>query len=162
MKYILIALCCLSMTTVFAEIIGYVEYQLPQVAQEWIIGNKLQNDKGTTLIYIPKGSQKEKAKEFFGVNTNNLTSTNNPAAIKSALVHMHPNLQVDFQVLENANNAILYEWSAKDKEEKIHGWGRSFSTKEGTVVLGYQTEDISNIQQARTVWLKTLKEAKQR
>lgn len=162
MKYILTLLCCLLMAPVFAETVGNVEYHLPQVAQEWEIGNKLQSEKGTTLIYIPKSTQRQNAKEFFGVNENNLTSNiNDPALLKAGLIKTHPKMKIDLWVLENANDGILYEWSAKENgEEKVRGLGRAFSTKDGTVVLGYQTENISDVANVRSVWLPVLKDAK--
>jgi hypothetical protein len=80
--------------------------------------------------------------------------------IKTGLSQLYPNLKIDSQILEYDNDGVIYEWSAKkDSTEKIHGWGRAFSDKEGTVVLGYQTENIPDVAKMRSIWLPVIKEA---
>lgn len=163
MKYLFILLSCLVGGIGFAETIQHVEYHLPKAAENWVMGNKLESKKGTTLIYIPQGVERQNAKEFFGVSANHLPSDpDNSEAIKLGLTKIFPNMKIEFRVLEKDKDSITYEWSAQENSsEKIHGWGRAFSSNEGTVVLDYQTENISNIPQARSIWLQALKEAKQ-
>ena len=162
MKYILTLLSFLLLAPVFSETIGTVEYHLPQVAQEWEIGNVLQSKRGLTLIYIPKDTQRQNAKEFFGVHENNFTSNiDDLASLKAGLTKGYPKMKIDLWILENANNSILYEWAMIENEtEKFHGLGRIFSTQDGTVLLLYQTENISDVAKARSVWLPILKDAK--
>lgn len=163
MKYFFMALSNFVCGLGFAETIQHVEYHLPKAAEDWVIGNKLENEKGTTIIYIPPGVEREEAEEFFGVNTNRLSSNlSNPEAIKLSLTKMFPNLNIDFRVLEKDKDSLTYEWSAQENDqEKIHGWGRAFSNKDGSVVLSYQTDNISKVPEARSVWLPALKEARQ-
>lgn len=163
MKYIFTFLSCLICGLVCAETIQHVEYQLPKAAENWVVGNKLESKQGTTLIYIPQGVERQNTEEFFGVNANNLpTHPNDSEAIKLSLTKMFPSMNIDLRVLEMDKNSIMYEWSAQENGvEKIHGWGRAFSNQDGSVVLEYQTKNISKIQQARSVWLQALKDAKQ-
>ncbi len=162
MKYLFTLLSCLAFGCAFAETIQHVEYHLPKAAENWVVGNKLESEKGTTIIYIPPGVERQNAKEFFGVNSNCLTSKNDPASIKVGLARSFPNMNIDFRVLEQDKDSIAYEWSAQENGiEKTHGWGRAFSNKDGSVVLGYYTEDISNVPQARSIWVQALKEARQ-
>ncbi len=153
----------------FGETIGNVEYHLPQVAQDWEMGNILQGKRSLTLIYIPKDTERLNAKESFGVVevvednlTSNLTSNiDDSASLKAGIAKMFPKMKIDLWVLENASDGILYEWSAKKNgEEKIHAWNRIISTKNGTVTLGYLTKNISDVANARSVWLPVLKDAK--
>lgn len=140
-----------------AEIIGNVNYNLPS---NWEIGNQYKNQRGTTLIYIPKGNEGDNITEFFGVSENNLKMNLNDNSIKETLVKLLPSMQIDLKLLEKSDHAILYEWSAKEGgEEKIHGIGRAFSKDEGTIVLSYQTDNIASLDQSRTEWLQLLKEA---
>ena len=143
----------------YAETIQQVEYHLPK-GENWVVGKKLENEKGTTIIYLPQGVERQSAKEFFGVNANRLQGTNDPALIKMGIAKNFPSMNIDFKVLEQDKDSVTYEWSAQENGvEKVHGWGRAFSTKEGTVVLGYQTEDPSKVPHARSSWVQVLKEA---
>lgn len=165
MKLILNLLFCLVMIPLVAEKIGPVEYQLPpQVAGQWEIGNKLENEKSVTVIYIPKGTSRQSTKEFFGVNANRYPSDlDNTLSFKASLAKQYPHMQVDVDILERGKDNLLYEWVAKEQgKEKIHGLGRVFSIGGGTVVLGYQTENIADVARARLDWLPTLKQAKVR
>ncbi len=163
MKIFFVFVSCLFAVSSFAENIQQVKYQLPKAAENWVVHNKLENEKGTTIVYTPKEVEKQEAKEFFGVNANRLSiNPNNSEALKLGLTKLFPNMKIDFRILEKDKDSVIYEWSAQENgAQKIHGLGRAFSTKEGSVVLGYQTQNISNIQQARSVWLQALKEAKQ-
>lgn len=163
MKYLFTFLSCLVCGICFAETIQHVEYHLPKAAENWVIGNKLESERGTTIIYIPHGVQRQDTEEFFGVSANRLSSNpNNSEAIKSTLIKMFPHMSIDFHVLEKDKDSVTYEWAAQENGmEKVHGWGRAFSNKDGSVVLGYQTENISQVEQSRSVWLPILKEAKQ-
>ena len=160
MKYILTFICCLMMSTAFAETIGNVEYQLPQIAKDWNISNKLEFN-GTTIIYTPKISEGQNTREFFGVNSNKLSSNfSDINTVKAFLTKFLPAMDIHVTELEKNDNGILYEWFANDKGlEKVHGWGRILSSNEGTVILTYQTENISDLAKARAIWLPVLKGA---
>lgn len=155
MRYFLLSF--LIFASGFAETIQNVEYSLPKEAKDWIIGNKLESEKGTTIVYLPEG----KRGEFFAINANYLASdVNDPAPIEVALTKIYPNLDIEFKVIDKVEDGIIYEWVAlKDDKEGIHGWGRTFSTNEGTVVLGYQTENIAEIAKAFSIWFPVLKKA---
>ncbi|MFV0339821.1 MAG: hypothetical protein ACK5MA_04200 [Parachlamydiaceae bacterium] len=160
MKGLLMLLSFFVFGSAYAETVQQVEYHLPK-GENWVVGKKLESEKGTTIIYLPQGVEKQNAKEFFGVNANRLQGTNDPDLIKMGIAKNFPSMKIDFKVLEQDKDSVTYEWSAQENGvEKVHGWGRAFSTKEGTVVLGYQTEDSSKVAQARSTWVQALKEAK--
>lgn len=161
MKYILLIVYCLATSYAFGEKIGNIEYQLPgQFAQEWEVGNEFKSDEGITLIYIPKGSQMQSATEFFGVNANPYPTKLDNASLKAGLARMFPEMKMELRGLERTKNSVLYEWVAiQNNQEKIHGWIRTFSAKDGTILLGYQTENIPDVQNARQVWVPVLKNA---
>ncbi len=163
MKSLFTVLCCLMLLPVLAERIGQVEYQLPpNLVQNWEVGNKIESEKSKTVIYIPKGISKEERKEFFGANANQYPSDlDNILSFKASLAKQFPNYQVYVDILEKGKDHLLYEWVAKEGgQERIHGWGRVFSIGSRTVVLGYQTEDIPKVAQARMDWLPALQQAK--
>jgi len=162
MKYIFSFLICFVSECIYSETIQNIEYALPKTAEHWVIVNRLDNENGTTLIYAPPGLERHERKEFFGVNANHRPSDpNDLEAIKSALTKIFPKKSVDFRVLEKDKESVMYEWSVQENGlEKVHGCGRAFSNKEGTVILGYHTEDLSKVSQACLLWLPTLKEAK--
>lgn len=164
MKYFFTLLSCLACGPVFAEMIQNVEYQLPKEAENWVVGNKLEGKRGTTILYIPQGVDRKDTKESFGVNSNTLsTNPKDIQAIKAALIAMFPNADVEFHILEKDDTSVIYEWAIQEGgEEKMHGWGRDFSSPTGSVFLGYQTENISDVPQARSRWLPVLRDAKQR
>ena len=138
------------------------DYNLPDLSQSWILGNKVENEKGSTLIYIPKGTTKQNAKEFFGVNVNKMQrNAHDTSSFKKGLSQMFPKMKIDLWELDKSKDDLYYEWSAKDNgQEKVHGWGRAFASKNGTVVIGYLTENINDITRARNAWLPVLKEAR--
>ncbi|KAF3361667.1 hypothetical protein PHSC3_001790 [Chlamydiales bacterium STE3] len=160
MKSIFFSLCLMT-TTLFADHALMNQYHLPDLSQSWTIGNQVENEKGTTLIYIPQGTTQQTAKEFFGLSIGNAKKDiQDTSSFKKGLIQMLPKMNIDFWVIEKGTNSILYEWSAKDEEgEKAHGWGRSFNTDEGNVVIGYFTENIHDVNRARSVWLPILKAA---
>jgi hypothetical protein len=150
------------MTPLVAEIIGGVEYALPtKIADQWKIGCKMESGESTTFIYIPIGATKQNTAEFFGANANKYPSNlENILSFKASLAKQFPHLQVDVEILEKGKDSLLYEWIGREKkQEKIHGWGRAFSIGNGTVVLSYQTEEISKVPNARLDWLPVLKQA---
>ena len=162
MKTLITFLCCLLITQMSAETIRNVEYYLPQNAQDWQIGNKLENEKGTTIVYIPNGSHGQETHEFFGVNANHQPlDINDTASLKAALSKTFPNIDIDIQVLEKSNSGTIYEWTAKENgKELAHGWVRSFAANGGTVVMSYQTGNIDDVHNARDTWLPALKNAR--
>lgn len=163
MKIFFTIFSCLVCGMGFAETIQHVEYHLPKGAENWVVAHQLENKNGITRIYIPQGIEKQSATEFFGVNANHRPSNfNDSEGIKLGLMKNFSNMNVDFQVLEKDKDSLTYEWSAQENGvEKVHGWGRAFSNNDGSVVISYQTENISGVTQARSIWLPVLKEAKQ-
>lgn len=163
MKFSLTILCCLTLASAFADRIGNVEFNLPSsVAHEWTIANEMQVENGTTRIYIPQGIPSRKVKEFFAVNANRFhAELHDVSILRDTLTKAYSHMDVDFQVLETTSNSVLCEWSVHDNgEEKIHSWCRAFALPKGTVILAYETENTSEIAQARALWLPILKAAK--
>lgn len=158
MKYLFILFSFFFFSSLSAEIIQNVEYQLPKAAERWVIGNQLENEKGSTIVYTPAGVERQQAKEFFGVNANSLPSDS--SHIKATLATVYPNMKIDFHIVEKTQDGLIYEWGAQENGvEKVHGFGRMFSSDKGTVLLEYQTEEISTISSARSTWLPVLHEA---
>lgn len=148
--------------SLYAEKIGPVSYQMPTTAGTWVVGQKTENEDGTTILYIPEGIEKKEAKEFFGVNVNKFpTNVNDLAPLKEGLSAMMPLAKIEVWSLEKNKNDILYEWKATvDGKEKLHGWGRGFSLKDGTVLIGYQADNNVSMEYAINTWLPVLKQAK--
>ncbi len=163
MKKVLTILFSLMAALTFAEAVRHVEFQLPSIAKNWEIGNQFQNEEESAVIYIPKGIKKEDgADEFFAVNSTNAPSdVNDIESIKAGFAKMYPNLNIDFKVIERTPEGVIYEWSVKENgQEKVHGWARAFSGTKGTVLLTYQTVNMTDVEKARTHWLPVLKEAR--
>lgn len=162
MRYLVSALLCLT-TPLLAESIQNVEFQLPKSQNGWEVGNKMENEQATTVIYQEKGQDKGMMPNgWFGANYSKLKSDpKDTASIENALKNQLPDKKVEFAVLSQDDNSLLYEWGVKDGEKEImHGWGRGFSTKDGTVVLGYQTINVNHLDSERSNWLPVLKNAK--
>lgn len=161
MKFALTLLSTLVLGCLSAETIQNVEYQLPQSAKEWKVSRKIENPKGTTIIYTEKGVKRQEAKEFFGAHANGMQADLNIYTLNAMLSKFYPDLTIESSVVEKTNDGQIFEWSGKEGgQEKIHGWGRIIISKDGTVVLGYQTENTSNIDDVRAKWLPVLKNAK--
>lgn len=157
-----ICLLCFATLPLFAETIGDVEYHLPsKITESWEMGNKIQTSNGTTVVYVPKNVDLEERKEFFGLNSNKkVMDLKDIEALKKLLSKNFPHNQMEIDVLSKSPSSILLEWSAKEKDvEKVHGWTRIFNTKTGTVFLTYQTENVTDVSDARALWLPVLKEA---
>lgn len=160
MRFYLLTLYVFS-AAVFADPIHFADYNLPDFSKGWSLGNKIENDKETILIFVPKGTTGKNAKEFFGFSIlKNVRDATDTTEFKKGLTQMMPKLTIDLWELEKEPNNILYEWTAKENgKEKVHGWGRSFETKEGNMVLGYFTENIHDVSRVRSVWLPVLQKA---
>lgn len=160
MKFLILFLVLSS--TLMAETIGPVTYKLPKTANPWVVGQKSEDGEGTTIIYVPEGIEKIEAKEFFGVNMNKYpTDVNDLTPLKEGLSAMIPAAKIEVWPLEKSTNDILYEWTATmEGKERLHGWGRGFSYKDGTVLIGYQADNKVDLDYARKTWLPVLKEAK--
>lgn len=162
MLYIFTIFSCLVLTPIFGESIGNVEYHLPQAASDWEIGAKMDNEVGSTTIYIPKDTVKGSPTEFFGVGFSKQTfDPNDPSSIEEGFKKQFKEMQVDFKVLDKDANSVTFEWSVKDKgKEMIHAWTRAFAQKNGTVILEYVAEKVDDMSKAKNTWLPVLKEAK--
>lgn len=159
-------LLCLFISCAFvvkgmAEMIGPVEYYLPpSLAEDWGVRNTIENRKSKTIVYVP--NEAKKGEESFGVNVNKFPSNiDDLATIKATLAKQFPDMNVHLDILERKPNSLLLEWKAKDNgHERVHGWTRLFSIPDETVVLMYQTDDLSTLEDARCLWVEALKRAK--
>ena len=157
---LILLLCYLVTAKASGEMIGPVEYHLPTaLTEDWDVGNKLEDKLSKTVVYIPR--EAEKCEEFFEVNINKIaTDVENLAGIRASIAKQFSDMEVHLEVLDKSPENLLYEWKANDNgHERIHGWGRLFSTRDGTVLLSYQTDDVSKVEEARGQWLPALKEA---
>lgn len=162
MYYIFTIISCLILSPIFGESIGNVEYHLPKAASDWEIGAKMDNEVGSTTIYIPKGTVQGSPTEFFGVGFSKQTfDPKDPASIEEGFKKQFKDMQVDFKVLDKDANSVTFEWVVKDKgKELIHAWTRAFAQKNGTVILEYVAEKVDDMSKSKGTWLQVLKDAK--
>lgn len=170
MNFIFTLLCCLLLSRAFADVIGDVEYRMPKDTKEWIVGNELMDSSGkpSTIVYIPAGTvktinkgevSKPVAREFFSIATGGRYFDPNDTTLKEYLVSKaYPNMDVKYFTLEKTDDGLLYEWVVKDNgQEKVHGWGRLVPTPSGSANAMYQTENMSEIDKSRALWVPTLR-----
>lgn len=161
---VFLTLCFIS--TLAADTIGNVEYQLPEEGKHWVIEKQgpSQGIPGQTILYQPE-KQSLLGIEFFGAYIKkSATDTKNSEAFKNEIESAYPEDVVSFKVLSTDSQSELVEWSVgKGGIKKLHGWARIFSTPDSTTMLFYQNEkgeSAENLEKIRNTWLKTLKEAK--
>lgn len=165
MHYLVMLFLCFAISSLSAETIGNVEYQLPKQVQGWKLSKELNGSEkipSTTRIYTPS----PQSKESFAAHINSFTTKivdkdSLQDGIEKGMKLKYTNPKATVSLLEQSPNSALYEWSVSDSgEEKIHGWTRVFSSPKDTTMLTYQTEQISQINDVRPIWLPILKEAK--
>lgn len=166
LKKILCAATLLA-SPLIGETIGNVDYKIPESAKAWKVANEMTNPKSSTVIYIPHEGAKNDQQQTFTVHSNTLPSdiTDDKTIVDGLLKTLeiyYPSKKVQGQIVEKDKDSILFEWSVEDQgKEVLHGWYRMFGSAEGTVLLGYQTGDISGIEAERAIWVPALKAAKQ-
>lgn len=165
MRRLLMLLSCFALTSLCAEKIGNVEYELPKQNTEWKVANTLEGDdkaKSMTVIYVPAGTTLDDAKETFGAVKVDLGGGEiDQASIQKMYEMQFPTLKAKVTVLDKSDDSLTYEWSLSDGDkEAVHGWTRIFSTPDQTILLTYQTEKIDEVEKAKPIWLKVLKDAK--
>lgn len=165
MRTILTLLSCFILGSLSAEMIGSIEYHLPNEGKGWKVGDELHSDnlvKSTTLVYIPENTDKATANESFAVHVNNLPSgPADEASLEKPIQLQFPDKKVKVNILDKNEESVLYEWTVADAgQEKVHGWTRGFSKPEETVMLIYLTDQMNQVENARPIWLQALKNAK--
>jgi hypothetical protein len=156
-------LCFLAIFPLTAETIGSVEYRLPKQGKGWkMVGGLGGSNESKTVLYIPANATRDTAREIFGVSTNNLpTGPTEQEDLEQTIKIQYPKQTVCINILDRNAQSVMFEWSVIDgSQEKVHGWTRTFSTLQGTVVMMYQTNDIRGVNQARSIWVKMLSDAK--
>lgn len=156
---------CLLLSPLAAEVIGNVEYRLPNQGKGWKVATQVEGNKkikSTTIVYIPEYAEKETAREFFGAHVNDLaTMPNDQASLESGIAKQFPNSQVKVTILDQNEANLLYEWNVSDNgQNKVHGWTRIFYSPQGNVMLAYQTDQMENVSANRSLWIQILKNAK--
>lgn len=150
----------LAASPLFSETVENVEYHLPEEAKDWEIGAKLEDEAGTTTIYLPKSTPKESATEFFAVVTSNQTfNPKDSKPIEESFKQKFQGKNVTFTVLGKDDHSVFFEWVVKEQDqEKIHAWSRAFATANGAILLEYVRGKLSD-DEAEKKWLKALQEA---
>jgi len=165
MRHFFMLFACLAWGALNAETIGNVEYHLPNQGKGWKIVNELKTTKNrisTTIIYVPEKTSKKNS-EFFGVHQNTWFVDLNAAALENSIKAQYPNQEINFLILEETPQSVLYEWSVREEEEAeegMHGWTRIFSFTDETIILSYQTKQILSVDKVGPLWVKILKNAK--
>jgi hypothetical protein len=163
MRYFLMFLCFLAIAPLSAENIGGVDYRLPKQGKGWkMVGGLEGGNESKTILYVPSNASRDTAREIFGVSSNNLPiGPTEQEDLEQTIKLQYPTQTICINILDRNAQSVMFEWSVIDgSQEKVHGWTRTFSTLQGTVVLLYQTNDIRNVNQARPIWVKVLSEAK--
>ncbi len=165
-------LSCCAMSSLTAETLGNIEYQLPQQGAGWKIlppPPNLKTDQpqlNFISIWVPENSLPKETKEAFVAHKMSAsTNLKDQASLKDGIERgmrlKFPDPKATVTVLEETPDSVLYEFSVTSGgEEKEHGWIRIFSTPESTTMLTYQTELVDQISEKRDLWLPTLKDAK--
>lgn len=167
MRKIMMLAVSLFVVGLSADEIGHVEFNLP--SKDWKLGNELEGkaegSNSKTLIYIPKKDTIENAKESFGAVEVDLPSGKvDQESIEKMYKLQFPNAKSNVKILEKTSNSITYEWSiSDDKGQKgIYGWTKIFTGDKETVLLTYQNEDVSKVNELEPIWTKVLKDAKEK
>lgn len=166
----LITSCC-ALSSLSAETLGNVEYQIPQGAG-WKLRtlspelNPIRSPIDFVQIWDPEGkSPKEVDEVFFVQKVPGAKQIKDQADLKDGIERgmrrKFENPVVNVTVVDTNPDSALYEFSVSSGgEEKEHGWVRLFTAPEGTTMLTYQTELVDQINDKRAFWLPILKEAK--
>lgn len=144
---------CLS-----AENIKNVEYQIPST-ESWKLVKELQNDKSSTLIYIPANHAEDDTGEFFSVHANYFKNTTfDASSLEKALMPQFPGKNVKITVIEADPQTMLFECIVG--EEESFGLTRFISSDQGTVTLIYRTENKTTYENKHAEMIEVLKAAK--
>lgn len=162
--FVFLTFCFVS--TLAAQTIGNVEYQLPEEGKNWAIEHSGPKEgiPGQTILYQPE-NQSPLGIEFFGAYIKKRpTDIKNSEAFKNEIEKQYPEHKITFNVLSTDAHSELVEWVvSKDNLQKLHGWARIFSTPENTIMLFYQNEKgagLENAERIQNSWVKTLQDAK--
>ena len=159
MKFFVLTLTLLFITKILtAEIIGNLEYQLPE--RDWKI--EFERKKHPTILYVSVDTSAENSKESFYASYINFPGKAlNELDSELFLTCVLSFLEVKLNILETTSHSILYEWSAIQNNVEIeHGWAREFSTPKESATLLYRTKNLSAVEQLRPIWIEAFKKAK--
>lgn len=154
-------LSALLICSASAGMIGPVEYCLPlEIAGDWCIENKLECRESRKIVYMPNVAPNGE-KYFEACVYKKVMNLDDIPAFKASVGAEYSDMDVTVNILDKAGDSLLYEWIAKDNgQARIHGWGRAFSFPDETVILSYQTDDLSHLEGDRAQWIPVLKDAK--
>ncbi len=162
MLCVLLILLLFSPSPVSSETLGSVEYHFPTDGQEWVEGNRIEGHEGATVIYVPKGETRHSAGEFTTVSINQYPiDVEEPLAVLyDVLKNQFPYKDITIRILEKDSNSVLYEWAASQSGIlSVVGWGRGFTLPERSVLITYQTRDVTHFDSLRRKWIDVLRDA---
>ena len=138
-KYFIMGL--LMAGSLSAEQIGNVTYRLP--SENWGILDQMNNEAGSTHIYVPLSSNNE-SHQFFSAHSNNIPSPSNvnEGSIQKSLQKMFPGEDIQVQILNRDGQSVLYKWDT----QYVHGITRIFPSQNGTTLLSYHSENPDYLQ----------------
>lgn len=154
---------CFFFNPLSADTIGGIEYSLSQTNHAWKLESTKSQSGTTVKFYLPDPQKENQPPEYFGATFNaSPAASHNKESLIALLKEKYPNQEVHVNIIEKLSDSILYEWSVGNPlQNGINGWTRIFSSPEGTVTLGYITQQSKNeIDKLRPIWMKTLKDAK--
>lgn len=158
MKKIIPILTAFIAHSAFAETAGPVSYSFPE-NKPWQLTLDQPHQGGFNRIYIPAGTDKASAKEYFAVVTTDKKDLSGKLEdIEAGLKANLPEHEIKVKIIEENPNDITYEWSASKGTFQISGITKGFNTHPGAVILTYQTFGALS-EEMRTLWIKQLAQA---
>lgn len=135
-----------------AEVFGPLEYELPKLEKEWHV----LYERDQTMVYTFQND----GSTFFGLNRNTMpTNLDDIEGFKKSYQSFYPEGEVEMQILTREDNFLIFEWTVLvNGEEKIHGWGKTYTMPEETLLAVFQTENIKAVDELRPKIIECLKE----
>jgi hypothetical protein len=167
MKYLWIALALVSSAFVSAENLGSLVYNLPAAAKDWAVYKQTANDNYVMVAYAPKSgdnTNNQNPVESFVVSlTTQPLTMGDEATIESNFNSKLPqNAKVKVNFIDRGTSNMVYEWTiTEENATQAFGLTRAFSLRNGgTAMIQYITQNPTDIEGSKAVWLPALKDAK--
>ncbi len=156
----LLCLSLLFLGTLAAEQIDNIEFQLPELPQEWSCVQQVENDYGASLVYV---SDDEDSMDFFCANLLHIpyVSTIDPDQLGQWLNVAFPFINFKLNLLDkNDDSSTIEFFGLADDELVLYGLIRQMRAENGTVTLSFVTDEDGDFEQVQTYWLPAIQSAR--